>query len=188
MQIGYARVSTDEQNLALQMDALTRAGCQKIFHDGGVSGIAVSRPALGEALAALQPGDVLVTWKLDRLGRSLAHLIGIIADLSARGVGFRSLSEVIDTTTAGGMLIFHVMGALAEFERALISERTRAGMAAAKARGVVIGRPPKLAIVDVLQARDELAAGIATRMELADALGVSPLTLDRALRRLDLAA
>lgn len=124
MQIGYARVSTDEQNLALQMDALTRAGCNKIFHDEGVSGT-VSRPALNEALAALQPGDILVTWKLDRLGRSLAHLIGIIADLSARGVGFRSLSEVIDTTTAGGMLIFHVMGALAEFERADQRANTR---------------------------------------------------------------
>jgi DNA invertase Pin-like site-specific DNA recombinase len=188
MRIGYARVSTEEQNLALQMDALRHAGCDRIFHDEGVSGIAVSRPALNEALTALNPGDVLVTWKLDRLGRSLSHLIGIIEDLSARGVGFRSLSEVIDTTTAGGMLIFHVMGALAQFERALISERTRAGMAAAKARGAPIGRPPKLAVADVVQARRELAEGGATAVELADALGVSPLTLGRALKRLDAAA
>ena len=188
MQIGYARVSTDEQNLALQLDALARAGCERIFHDQGISGIALARPALSEALAALRPGDVLVTWKLDRLGRRLSHLIEIIARLDAQDIGFASLSEAIDTTTASGRLLFHVMGALAEFERALISERTRAGMAAARARGVPIGRPPKLAIVDVVQASPELAAGTATRTKLADVLGVSPLTLDRALKRLDLAA
>jgi len=188
MFIGYARVSTEEQNLALQMDALRQAGCHRIFYDEGISGVSVNRPALGEALAALQPGDVLVTWKLDRLGRSLAHLISIIADLSARGVGFRSLSEVIDTTTAGGMLIFHVMGALAEFERALISERTRAGMAAARARGAAVGRPPKLSEEDVIQARREIESGTASVVELAGMFGVSRLTLDRALKRFDLAA
>jgi DNA invertase Pin-like site-specific DNA recombinase len=188
MQIGYARVSTEEQNLALQMDALRHAGCGRIFYDEGVSGIAVSRPALNQALVALEPGDVLVTWKLDRLGRSLAHLIDIIARLGAQDIGFRSLSEAIDTTTASGRLLFHVMGALAEFERALISERTRAGMAAAKARGAPIGRPPKLAPEDVIQARQEIFAGGATAAELADALGVSPVTLDRALKRLDAAA
>lgn len=188
MQIGYARVSTDEQNLALQLDALTRAGCERIFHDQGISGIALTRPALSDALSALRPGDVLVTWKLDRLGRSLAHLIDIIGRLDAQDIGFASLSEAIDTTTASGRLLFHVMGALAEFERALIGERTRAGMAAARARGVPIGRPPKLAIVDVLQARDELAASAATKEQLAGVLGVSCLTLDRALKRLDQAA
>jgi DNA invertase Pin-like site-specific DNA recombinase len=188
MLIGYARVSTEEQNLALQMDALKHAGCGRIFQDEGISGVAANRPALNEALAALAPGDVLVTWKLDRLGRSLAHLISIIADLSGRAVGFRSLSEVIDTTTAGGMLIFHVMGALAEFERALISERTRAGMAAARARGALIGRPPKLLEQEVMQARLEIAAGAASVVELAQILGVSRLTLDRALKRLDAAA
>ena len=185
MQIGYARVSTEEQNLGLQMDALRHAGCDRIFQDEGISGVAVSRPALNEALAALGPGDVLVTWKLDRLGRSLAHLIDIIAKLAARDIGFRSLSEAIDTTTASGRLLFHVMGALAEFERALISERTRAGMAAARARGSVIGRPPKLMDCEIVQARRELESGVATMAELAAALGVSSLTLDRALKRLN---
>ena len=188
MQIGYARVSTDEQNLSLQLDALGRAGCTRIFHDQGISGIALARPARAEALATLRPGDVLVTWKLDRLGRSLAHLIEIIGRLNAQDIGFRSLSEAIDTTTASGRLLFHVMGALAEFERALICERTRAGMEAARSRGIAIGRPPKLSVVDALQAREEIAAGIATRTELAEALGVSPLTLERALKRLNLAA
>lgn len=141
--IGYARVSTDEQNPALQFDALTRAGCKTIFTESA-SGAAVSRPALEKALSALRPGDTLVTWKLDRLGRSLSHLIGIVTLLECRGVAFRSLSESIDTETASGRLLFHVMGALAEFERALISERTRAGMAAARARGRNIGRPRKL--------------------------------------------
>lgn len=188
MLIGYARVSTEEQNLAPQLEALRRAGCHHIFHDEGLSGASISRPALNQALTRLSPGDVLVTWKLDRLGRSLAHLINIIAELSERGVGFRSLSEAIDTTTAGGRLIFHVMGALAEFERALISERTRLGMASARARGAAIGRPPKLNDEDVLQARMELEAGTASLPELAVALGVAPLTLDRALKRLAAAA
>lgn len=143
MLIGYARVSTDEQNPALQFDALTRAGCQRIFTESA-SGAAVYRPALEEALNALQPGDTLVTWKLDRLGRSLSHLIAIVTLLECRGIAFRSLSESIDTDTASGRLLFHVMGALAEFERALISERTKAGMAAARARGRNIGRPPKV--------------------------------------------
>lgn len=140
--IGYARVSTDEQNPALQFDALTNAGCQRIFADSA-SGAAPSRPALEQALSSLEFGDTLVVWKLDRLGRSLSHLIGLVAQMEDRGVALRSLSEAIDTSTASGRLLFHVMGALAEFERALISERTRAGMAAARARGAVIGRPPK---------------------------------------------
>jgi DNA invertase Pin-like site-specific DNA recombinase len=188
MLIGYARVSTEEQNLALQFDALTRAGCDRIFQDEGITGVSMNRPALNDMLVSLRPGDVLVTWKLDRLGRSLSHLIGIIEDLSERGIGFRSLSEVIDTTTAGGMLIFHVMGALAQFERALISERTRAGMAAAKARGARIGRPPKLAEDEILQAKLEIKSGMASLHELADTLGVAPLTLDRALKKLNEAA
>jgi DNA invertase Pin-like site-specific DNA recombinase len=186
--IGYARVSTEDQNLALQIDALTAAGCTFIFQDDGVSGAAFSRPALDDALAALEPGDTLVVWKLDRLGRSLAHLIAIIAALGERGIGFRSLSEAIDTATAGGRLLFHVMGALAEFERALISERTRAGMAAAKARGACIGRPPKLSAEQVQHARAQIDSGALTPDHVAARLGISRATLARALKRLDLAA
>lgn len=139
--IGYARVSTQEQTLNLQRDALRVAGCETIFDDQGVSGAKANRPGLDAAFAALQPGDVLVVWKLDRLGRSLRHLIDTLRDLSDRGIGFYSIQDAIDTTTAGGRLYFHIMGALAEFERDLISERTKAGMAAAKARGVHVGRP-----------------------------------------------
>ena len=140
MLIGYARVSTEDQNLALQLDALRAAGCELIFRDEGVSGSATDRVELNKALGALAAGDVLVVWKLDRLGRSLAHLMQIVTRLEADAIGFRSLSEVIDTTTASGRLLFHVVGAIAEFERNLISERTSAGMAAAKARGQHLGR------------------------------------------------
>lgn len=142
MLIGYARVSTDEQDTALQLDALINAGCGTVFHDKA-SGASAYRPALDDALKNLKPGDTLVAWRLDRLGRSLQHLIAIVTMLEQRRVGFRSLTEAIDTTTAGGRLLFHIMGALAEFERSLIAERTRAGMAAAKARGRHVGRPRK---------------------------------------------
>lgn len=185
MLIGYARVSTDEQNLGLQLDALALAGCERIFQDEGISGAAVDRSALNEALAALAPGDILVTWKLDRLGRSLAHLIEITSRLQAEGIGFRSVSEAIDTTTASGRLLFHVMGALAEFERALISERTRAGMAAAKARGRHLGRERKISEADAQWARQVIASGRMTAHEVTVTLRVSMPTLCRALRRLD---
>lgn len=183
MQIGYARVSTQDQSLALQTDALRHAGCDLIFHDEGISGSITSRPALDQTLAALAPGDVLVTWKLDRLGRSLSHLIDITNELAARNVGFRSLSEAIDTTTASGRLLFHVMGALAEFERALISERTMAGMAAARARGAEIGRPRKLSDADIADAERLIEAGSVSIEELALSAGVAPITLARALKR-----
>src|SRR4051812_6294284 len=127
MQIGYARVSTVDQNPALQQDALKAAGCEKIFADE-VSGSVTARRGLDRALAALKPGDTLVVWKLDRLGRSLSHLVNLIAELGARGVSFRSLSDPIDTTNAGGRLVLHIMGALAEFERSVIVERTQAGI------------------------------------------------------------
>lgn len=143
MLIGYARVSTDEQSVDLQIDALVRAGCERIFQDTGFSGALQSRPALDEALMRARSGDTLVTWRLDRLGRSLSHLISLVTDLEKRGIAFRSLSDAIDTSTASGRLQFHMMGALAEFERSLISERTKAGMAAAKVRGVQLGRPIK---------------------------------------------
>lgn len=143
MLIGYARVSTQDQNLALQLDALRAAGCEKLFHDKA-SGTRAARPGLDEALGYARAGDSIVVWRLDRLGRSLVHLIKVVSDLQERGVGFRSLQESIDTTTSGGTLIFHVFGALAQFERNLIQERTQAGLAAARARGRHGGRPPKL--------------------------------------------
>jgi DNA invertase Pin-like site-specific DNA recombinase len=185
MLVGYARVSTEGQNLALQLDALALAGCQQVFQDEGVSGAARDRFALNSALAALAPGDVLVTWKLDRLGRSLAHLIEIIGRLDKEGIGFRSLSEAIDTTTASGRLLFHVMGALAEFERTLISERTRAGMAAAKARGQHLGRARKITDEEALSAKWTIESGTATLHEVARTFEVAPLTLRRSLQRIE---
>src|SRR5215211_1683828 len=143
MLIGYARVSTTDQTLALQQDALKAAGCEKIFTDTA-SGSRTDRPGLSEALDFARAGDTLVVWRLDRLGRSLAHLIQTIKDLQQRGVHFKSLQEQLDTGTSGGRLVFHVFGALAEFERDLIRERTHAGLAAARARGRLFGRPRAL--------------------------------------------
>jgi DNA invertase Pin-like site-specific DNA recombinase len=140
MLIGYARVSTQDQTLDLQKDALQKIGCTKIFTDTA-SGSATERLGLTEALQFLRAGDALVVWRLDRLGRSLQHLIETISKLQQRAIGFKSLTENIDTTTPGGKLIFHVFGALAEFERDLIRERTQAGLAAARARGRRGGRP-----------------------------------------------
>src|SRR3954467_1460073 len=134
MDIGYARVSTGEQTLDLQLDALQVAGCGKVYQETA-SGAKADRPVLDEVLSYLRTGDTLVVWRLDRLGRSLKHLIEVVAALAERGIGFKSLTEQIDTTTPGGKLIFHVFGALAEFERDLIQERTQAGLAAARARG-----------------------------------------------------
>ncbi len=142
--IGYARVSTDEQSLDLQLDALTKAGCQTIYKDAGVSGAARERAGLTQALEAILPGDQLVTWRLDRLGRSLPQLIEVVSVINDMCAEIRSLNEAIDTSSAGGKLILHIMGALAEFERALIIERTKAGQAAAKKRGAHIGRKRKL--------------------------------------------
>src|ERR671939_1153496 len=143
MLIGYARVSTDDQNLDLQRDALQKAGCEQIYTDA-VSGTKDQRPGLEDALSHLREGDTLVVWRLDRLGRSLRHLIDTVTSLAAEGVGFKSLTEAIDTTTTGGKLVFHIFGALAEFEREIIRERTRAGLAAARARGKNGGRPKSL--------------------------------------------
>jgi len=140
MRVGYARVSTTEQNLDLQTDALHAAGCERLFTDT-VSGAHVDRPGLAAALTECRPADTLVVWKLDRLGRSLPHLVETVRDLDDRGIGFKSLQENIDTTTSGGKLIFHIFASLAEFERDLIRERTTAGLAAARARGRKGGRP-----------------------------------------------
>jgi DNA invertase Pin-like site-specific DNA recombinase len=143
MLIGYARVSTHDQTLTLQQDALEKAGCSKIFTDTA-SGAQTERNGLEEALNYVRKGDTLVVWRLDRLGRSLPHLITTMTDLEERGIGFKSLTENIDTTTSGGKLIFHIFGALAEFERNLIRERTTAGLTAARARGRIGGRPKAL--------------------------------------------
>jgi DNA invertase Pin-like site-specific DNA recombinase len=143
MLIGYARVSTHEQTLALQQDALTKAGCTRIFTDTA-SGTKTERKGLDEAIAYVRNGDILVVWRLDRLGRSLPHLITTLTGLEGRGIGFKSLTENIDTTTSGGKLIFHIFGALAEFERNLIKERTTAGLMAARTRGRLGGRPKAL--------------------------------------------
>src|SRR4051812_34269994 len=140
MLIGYARVSTTDQTIALQQDALTAAGCQELYTDT-VSGSLAERSGLTQALSHLRLGDTLVVWRLDRLGRSLPHLIETVRQLQERGIAFQSLQEQIDTTTSGGKLVFHVFGALAEFERDLIRERTHAGLTAARKRGRLFGRP-----------------------------------------------
>src|SRR6266480_7676913 len=152
MLIGYVRVSKQDQHEALQIDALKEAGCKKWFLDK-ITGAVAQRQGLDEALNFLREGDTLVVWKLDRLGRSLQHLIETITALEQRGIGFKSLTEHIDTTTPGGKLIFHIFGALAEFERDLIRERTQAGLAAARARGRRGGRPKRLSLkqIDILQ-------------------------------------
>ncbi len=143
MLLGYTRVSTFDQTLALQQDALTQAGCERVFTDT-VSGARTDRPGLDEALDFARRGDTVVVWRLDRLGRSLKHLIETMTLLAERGIGFKSLQEQIDTTTSGGKLVFHVFGALAEFERDLVRERTQAGLTAARARGRLGGRPKAL--------------------------------------------
>ena len=140
MTFGYARVSTTGQDEALQLDALEKAGCDRVFADHA-SGSTTSRPALDEMLGMLRRGDTVAIWRLDRLGRSLRHLLDVVADLEQRGVALRSLTESIDTSTPAGRLIFHTFGALSEFERDLIRERTKAGLDAARARGRVGGRP-----------------------------------------------
>jgi DNA invertase Pin-like site-specific DNA recombinase len=140
MLVGYARVSTSEQTLNLQKDALEKIGCTKIYSDV-VSGSKAERKGLQEALEYVREGDTLVIWRLDRLGRSLKHLIEIITKLNNRKVGFQSITENIDTTTSGGKLVFHIFGALAEFERDIIKDRTKAGLSAARARGRLGGRP-----------------------------------------------
>lgn len=178
--IGYARVSTAEQDTALQTDALNKAGCERIFEDT-VSGAKADRPGLAEALAYLRDGDVLAVWRLDRLGRSLPHLIDTIAALEARGVGFRSLTEAIDTTTPGGRLIFHVFGALGQFERDLIRERTKAGLAAAATRGRKGGRKPVVTTEKLQRAREHLANGLNVR-EVAARLKIGKTALYAALQ------
>jgi DNA invertase Pin-like site-specific DNA recombinase len=182
MLIGYARVSTRDQNYDLQLDALQGAGCTKIFEEK-LSAANRDRPQLKAALDYLRTADTLVVWKLDRLARSLKQLIETVELLSEREIGFRSLTENIDTTSSGGRLIFHVFGALAEFERSIIRERTTAGLAAARARGRVGGRPSSLKEADLGVARALLKDGKFTIAEIAERLGVAPSTLYKHLPR-----
>lgn len=180
--IGYARISTIDQNPQLQLDALKRAGCLRIFTDEGVSGSLDRRPQLDACLDWIRPGDTLTVWKLDRLGRSLKHLIELVTDLGERGIGFRSLTEGFDTTTPGGKLVFHVLGALAEFERSLLIERTLAGLAVARANGKKLGRPRKLTPEKLASAKVLLTEGKMTMQQIADVVGCSRATLYRELK------
>ena len=177
--IGYARVSTSDQDPALQTDALAGAGCARTFTDQA-SGTLAERPELTRALDHLRAGDTLVVWRLDRLGRSLRHLVETIATLEDRGVGFRSLQEGIDTTSAGGRLVFHVFGAIAEFERELIRERTHAGLAAARARGRNGGRP-RVMTNDKLELARKLYAEGKSPTEIAKLIEVGRSTIYRHL-------
>jgi DNA invertase Pin-like site-specific DNA recombinase len=180
MFVGYARVSTQDQKPELQLDALNAAGCEKVFVEKA-SGAQRERPELTAALDYVRDGDTLVVWKLDRLARSMKQLIETVEGLEDKGIGFRSLTEAIDTTTAGGKLVFHVFGALAEFERSIIRQRTRAGLDAARARGRKGGRPPKLTEKDLKAARAMLADKSITVEEIAKQLRVSTATLYRHL-------
>jgi DNA invertase Pin-like site-specific DNA recombinase len=173
--IGYARVSADDQHLDLQLDALKAAGCDRVFEEKA-SGALKERPELAKALEYLRPGDVLVIWKLDRLGRSLRHLVDTVAGLSERGVGLRSLKENIDTTTTTGRLIFHIFAALAEFERDMLHERAEAGRAAARARGKLQGRKPVMTLRK-LAAAQLLIEGGASLRQAAETIGVGKSTL-----------
>jgi DNA invertase Pin-like site-specific DNA recombinase len=184
MLVGCARVSTEDQLLSLQIDALLRAGVDRGYiYEEQVSGVSTKRPQLDNAIKALRPGDVLVCWRLDRLGRSVPELIRIMDDLQKRGIGFRSLSESIDTTTAAGKMVFHMLAAFAEFERNLISERTKAGMKAARARGHRGGRKTKMPPAKVKAAIAMLGDPRVTMDEVAKALNVSRSTIQRALVR-----
>jgi DNA invertase Pin-like site-specific DNA recombinase len=180
MKYGYARVSTDDQTTALQIEALKKAGCKTIFKDDGISGATTKRPALLRCLKKLEHGDVLIVWKLDRLGRSLRDLITMLDDLKQRGVKFRSLTEAIDTETPTGRAMWQMIGVLAELERSLISERTRAGVSAAKRRGVKFGRKPKLSPQQIAHARKLIDEG-QRRDDVATLLNVDRTTLYRAL-------
>jgi DNA invertase Pin-like site-specific DNA recombinase len=178
---GYARVSTTDQSPDLQLDALKEAGCNRVFTDQA-SGAVDGRPELKRLFDQLRPGDKLVVWRLDRLGRNLRHLIESVQELERMGVGFSSLQESIDTSTPAGKLVFHVFGALAEFERELIRERTKAGLAAARARGRRGGRPTVMTSKKVEIAREMYESKRHTLAAIAETLGVSRATVYRSLR------
>lgn len=178
--IGYARVSTNDQNTDAQHDALTAAGCDRVFTDH-TSGKLARRPQLDALLDYVRPGDVVVITKLDRLGRSVGNLVELAAELAGQEVDLRVLDQGIDTSTPGGKLTFHILAAMAEFERDMISERTRDGLAAARARGRTGGRPAKMTPAKLATARQLYDAGQHTVAQIADVIGVSRATVHRAL-------
>lgn len=186
--IGYARVSTKDQKLRMQLDALKSVECARIFRDHGVSGAKGSRPGLDRMLRVLRPGDSVVVLKLDRLGRSVQHLAELLVRFEREGVHFVSLSEGINTTTPGGKLVFHIFSAVAEFQRDIIVENTSAGIAAARRRGRTLGRPRKLAPEEVAEIYRNVLNGSVSIEETAAALGIHPRTIERAFERYDLAA
>ena len=185
MRIGYVRVSDNEQTEALQIDALNAVGCDVVYGDHGVSGSIRSRKGLSDVLDALQAGDTLIVWKIDRLSRSTVHLLLLLDELHKREIGFISVTQGIDTTTPIGRLIFGQLALFAEFEREQIRERTRAGMAAARERGKHLGRPFKLTGAQVAEASRHLETGEQTIGAVAKGYGVSSATLSRALRRFE---
>lgn len=184
--VGYARVSMPDQRLDMQLDALSTVACDPIFSDHGFSGGLADRPGLDKALKALEAGDVLVVFKLDRLGRSVLHLADLLTRFEKEGIHFCSLSEGIDTTTSGGKLVYHLFSAFAEFQRDLIRDNTVAGLEAAKARGSKLGRPYKLDTWDVLEANRQIRQDGRSVEEIAERCGVSPSTISRAIRRMEL--
>lgn len=183
MKLGYARVSTEDQKLDLQIQALKKAGCDEIYTDHAVSGSEFIRPGLDEALSTLVEGDTLVVWRLDRLGRSLIRLVQLMDHLGGKGIDFHSLSENIDTASSGGRLVFHMMAALSEFERTLISERTRAGMAAARENGRVLGRPRLLSEDKLQEAIVAIRVHGEPLIDVARRYNVLPRTLQRMIGR-----
>ena len=177
MLIGYARVSTNDQNLNLQKEALLKVGCEKIYEDK-ISGTTKQRPGLDKALDALRAGDTLIVWKLDRLGRSIKNLISLISDLNSKDIHFKSITDSIDTSTPSGRFFFHIMASLAQMERELIAERTKAGLNAAKKLGRIGGRKRKMTKSKIIAAKKLLDSGIAPK-DVAQNLGVSLATLYR---------
>jgi DNA invertase Pin-like site-specific DNA recombinase len=182
MIVGYARVSTQDQNAGLQVDALEKSGCEQIFQEK-ITGKLRERPELSQCLRTLRAGDTLVVWKLDRLARSLKDLVEIVQDLNDREISFKSLTEAIDTTSSGGRLVFHIFGALAEFEHSLIRERTIAGLQAAKARGRKGGRKPSMSDSDIRKAAAMVSDPNITKKEVAERFRVSRTTLNASLQR-----
>lgn len=180
--IGYARVSTKDQKLRMQMDALNAVNCDRIFKDHGVSGAKASRPGLDDMLAELKAGDTVIVFKLDRLGRSVLHLSDLLVRFRDQQIGFVSIAEGINTTTPGGKLVYHLFSAFAEFQRDIIVENTNAGLEAARKRGKGLGRPRLLSADDICAAYEQINCGGQKLSEMASKLGVSRMTLSRAFR------